>query len=64
MGVKFYYNARGSFIESNDHWIELLKEREKVTDEEYKEYKKIAEVLSLKLNNFIAATYKAKTNNK
>jgi len=59
--IKFYYNARASLSESNDHWIELLKEREKVKEEKYKTYKTTARQLGVKLNNFITATYKQKT---
>lgn len=60
--IKFYYNARASLSECSGHWLELLTEREKVDKEKYKEFKKIAEKLSIKLNNFIAATYKSKNN--
>ena len=60
--IKFYYNSRASLIECNEHWIELLKERKKIDDKKYKEFKKVAENLSIKLNNFIASTYKAKNN--
>lgn len=60
--IKFCYNSRASLIECNDHWIELLKERGKVNSEKYKQFKVIAEKLSLKLNNFIASLYRAKNN--
>ena len=58
--IKFLYNARGSLIEANEHWVELLKEREKVKAKNYQEYKKIAGQSSLKLQNFISSTYKAR----
>ena len=58
--IKFYYNARGSFLECNEHWIELLKERNQVPEELYKKYKEIAKLFSLKLNNFISSTYQSK----
>ncbi len=58
--IKFYYNARGSFLECNEHWIELLKERNKVSETHYKQYKDTAAKFSLKLNNFISSTYKTK----
>ena len=58
--IKFYYNSRASLNECNDHWLELLYEREKIKDNNYKEYKKIANKLSLKLNNFINSTYRSK----
>lgn len=60
--IKFFYNSRTSLNESNDHWLELLKERNKVDSEKYKEFKAIAEKLSIKLNNFITSTYKPKNN--
>ncbi len=58
--IKFYYNSRGSLNESCHHWLEILNERGRVKFEKYKQFKIVAEKLSLKLNNFIAATYKAK----
>ena len=58
--IKFYYNSRGSLSECLDHWLELLKERRKISDKDYKEYKEIAQRLSVKLQNFITATYKTK----
>jgi four helix bundle protein len=58
--IKFYYNGRASLSEAGDHWVELLKERRMVIESEYKEFKIIIEKLSLKLNNFISCTYKAK----
>jgi len=61
--IKFYYNARASLSEANDHWIELLKERKKIKSELYKKFKLNAKELGIKLNNFIASTYKAKANN-
>ena len=58
--VKFYYNARASLSEANDHWIELLKERKKIDEKTFKDYKKIAKELKIKLNNFISATLRQK----
>jgi len=60
--IKFFYNSRASLSECNDHWLELLNERNKANSEKYKEFKVIAERLSLKLNNFITSTYKSKNN--
>ena len=60
--IKFYYYSRGSLRECNEHWIELLHERNKVSEEYYKMYKEAAHKFSLKLNNFIAATYRSKDN--
>ena len=59
--IKFYYFSRGSFLECNEHWIELLKERGKVSEALYNEYKEVGKKFSLKLNNFIATTYQSKT---
>jgi len=61
--IKFYYNSRASLSEANDHWIELLKERGKVSKENYKKYKRISKNLGVKLNNFINATYRQKQSN-
>jgi four helix bundle protein len=35
--IRFFYNARASLAEAREHWLELLKEREKVSEEVYKE---------------------------
>ena len=58
--IKFYYNSRGSFSEANEHWIELLMERRKVIEKDYKRFKSVAIKFSIKLNNFISSTYKSK----
>lgn len=58
--IKFYYNARASLSECSEHWLELLKERKQLDDKKYKEFKSIAQKLTIKLNNFIGSTYKAK----
>ena len=62
--IKFYYNGRGSLLESSDYWVELLYERNKINKEEYQRLKKIAGDLGVKLNNLISGTYKAKENKK
>jgi four helix bundle protein len=62
--IKFYYNARASLSESNDHWVDLLNERDKVSKNNFQEYKAIAENLSKKINNFINSHYKAKEDQK
>lgn len=59
--IKFFYNSRGSLSECNDHWLELLKERKKILEVQYKKFKLIANELSFKLNNFIKSTYKARS---
>jgi four helix bundle protein len=58
--IKFLYNARASLVEATDHWLELLKERGKLSEEKYQEYRRVARETSVKLQNFIAAIYKAK----
>lgn len=54
--VKFYYTARASQSESTDHWLELLFERNKITQQVFDEYKLISKDLQIKLNNFIKHT--------
>lgn len=60
--IKFYYNARASLMEACNHWLELLYVRKKINEENFYEYKKISEQLSIKLNNFIRSSYNAKNN--
>lgn len=60
--IKFYYNARASLSECSDHWLELLRERNKASEENYQQFKSNAKQLSIKLNNFITITYRAKDN--
>ena len=55
--IRFYYNSRGSLLESVAHWSELLYERERITEEQLATFKKVASQLHLKLNNLIKATY-------
>lgn len=58
--IRFFYIARASLVESADHWLELLKERGKVNNENYQAFKKVSAKASIKLQNFISAIYKAK----
>jgi len=60
--IKFFYNARASLTEANEHWLEILQERAKVKEDDYQGYKKVADQASLKLQNFISAVYRAKNN--
>lgn len=60
--IKFYYNARASLMEANDYWIELIYERKKADLNACQQYKKIALQCSIKLQNMINSTYKAKNN--
>lgn len=58
--IKFFYTARASLAEAVNHWLELLRERDKFKEDVYKEIRNIADKISLKLQNFISALYKAK----
>ena len=60
--IKFYYNSRASLLEACQHWLELLRERNKIKEDDFKKIKDIQEKLLIKLNNFITSTYKAKNN--
>lgn len=62
--IKFCYNSRGSLMEASNHWLELLKERKLVGKADYDSYSSKAKQLSIKLNNYISALYKAKFNEK
>ncbi len=57
--IKFYYNSRASLSEACGHWLELLLEREKISQEVFNELKILEEKLSVKLSNFIASTHRA-----
>lgn len=57
--IKFYYNARGSLLESL-HWLELLKNRDLVTEKDYNSMFNLLEDLNLSLNAFIKSNYQAK----
>lgn len=59
--IRFYYIARASLTECNDHWIELLHERGKIDLEQYHSFKKTAEMLGMTLHYFIKSTYKQKS---
>ncbi len=58
--IKFYYQSRGSLMEAAEHWLPLLKERGMVEMDIAEKYSKLANELSLKLQNFIASTARAK----
>lgn len=60
--IKFCYNSRGSLSESSDYWIEILKERNKVSQRDYNQFKENANKSLIKLQNFIKASYQAKNN--
>ena len=60
--IKFYYNSRASLLESCQHWLELLRERNKIKKDNFKKIKDIQEKFLIKLNNFITLIHKAKNN--
>ena len=57
--IKFYYNARGSFLESL-HWLELLKNRDLITEKDYSSISNLLEDLNFSLNAFIKSNYQTK----
>jgi four helix bundle protein len=62
--VRFYYNSRASHYEAFTHWLELMLEREKISNDEFKSICETALKLQIKLNNFITSTTKnARKNN-
>lgn len=58
--IKFYYNARGSLIESTEHWVELLKERNFINQNTYNTFKILGDKTSFSLQQLINTTYKVK----
>ena len=60
--VKFYYIARSSLFESLT-WLELLKERELITDVIYNDIKNKLDNLHLKLNGYIKFNLNKKASN-
>ena len=58
--IKFYYTSRASLSEGCTHWLELLHERKKITQKQLKHMEKLGKNLSIKLSNFINATYESK----
>jgi four helix bundle protein len=56
--VRFYYNSRASHYEAFTHWLELMLEREKVSNAEFISINETALKLQVKLNNFISSTTK------
>lgn len=61
--IKFFYNARGSLLESR-HFFELLRERKLIKNLDLeKEYLNIYRKLRPKLNGLIESIYKNKTPN-
>lgn len=58
--VRFYYQARGSYFESIEHWLELLLERKLIEQDVFDKLKEFGKELQIKLNLLIRATLKAK----
>ncbi len=56
--LMFYYFARDSYYEANNHWLSLLKEQNLISEEYYQSYTNISNGFSLKLNNYIATFQK------
>ena len=54
--IRFFYQGRGSLAEAI-HWIEILEERKKVSQETSSRFKGCADKISIKLQNLITATY-------
>jgi four helix bundle protein len=54
--VRFYYNSRASLAEAIEHWLELLLERQKISNETFNEFIAIYKDLQIRLNNFISQT--------
>ena len=59
--IKFYYNARGSLLESR-HWVNLLLERKMITPESHKKCIEFNEQILLKINGLIKSQYDRKNN--
>jgi len=60
--VRFYYIARASLQEAFFHWLELMYEREWISEDIYNPLSERATQLQVKLNNFITTTKKQKKN--
>lgn len=59
--IKFYYISRGSLSESCSHWLELLHERKRISDESLDRVKKVEKDLRIRLANFINENYRLKS---
>jgi four helix bundle protein len=57
--IKFYYNARGSLLESK-HWLDLLRERSFIDNKKYQLLLNIYNNIFLGLNCLIRANYQSK----
>lgn len=52
---KFNYNSRGSLLESI-HWLEVMRERAKISEELYKKLNEKLSLLKMQLNRYISST--------
>jgi four helix bundle protein len=59
---KFNLNSRGSLLETI-HWLEILNERKKMSEAEFKPLILKLQKLHIKLNNYITSTRKLKEGN-
>uniref|UniRef100_A0A7C4M2L9 Four helix bundle protein n=1 Tax=candidate division CPR3 bacterium TaxID=2268181 RepID=A0A7C4M2L9_UNCC3 len=59
--IRFYYNSRGSLLESK-HWVFLLYKREKISKIEYDDIISKLNNLHVALNVFIGSCYQSKNN--
>lgn len=57
--IKFYYNSRGSLLESK-HWVYLLQKREKISKDEFITLLEKLNDLHKLLNGLIKSAYNAK----
>lgn len=60
---KFYYNARGSLLESR-HWFGLLFERNLISNDVFVKLTEKADLISSKLNSLISSQYRRKQGSK
>lgn len=58
---KFYFNARGSLLESK-HWLDLLEEREKIDKEQLSKFTECYKNLHPALNGLIESVKNKKNN--
>ncbi|MFA5317972.1 MAG: four helix bundle protein [Patescibacteria group bacterium] len=56
--VRFYYNSRGSLLETK-HWILLLYERKKMNKEEFNNFLNLLTSIHKQLNSYISSCLKS-----
>lgn len=62
--AKFCYQARGSLGEATEYWLELLYERDKISQQQYETYRRTSDTIALKLNNFIKSIHQSRKTQK